>query len=147
MVLIIFGSLTIAFSSIFKRPRNAALMPTILVIVTFLAFLSFRPFLMISFNIDEPPIYERYQLYHFDLGYHLMNVYTYFVELILTEVPQDMMFFFDFWGIYKQGYDYDLFYRRRNYYYPLGSLLVLIVFSIIVLIIGIRYFKIRDISN
>jgi len=146
MVLIIFGSLTMAFSSIFKKPRNAALIPAILVMGTFLGLLSFRPFLMISFDIDEPSIYERYQLYHFDLGYHLMNVYTYFVELILTELPQDMIFFFDFWGIYKTGYNPPQYITRRNYYYPLGSLLYLIIFSVILLIIGIRYFKRRDIS-
>ena len=152
MVHIIFGSLTMAFSSAFKKPRNAALIPAILVIITFFVLMTFRPLLMMSFRYpDEVPIYEKYQLYHFDLGYHLMNVYTYFVELVLTEVPEDMVYFFYMWGVYTEGEysaqnPYEFSFTRTNYYLPLGSLLFLIVLSVILLTIGTYYFKKRDIS-
>jgi len=145
LVLFIFGSLTISFSTIFKKPRNAALIPAVVVVFTFLIFMSFRSMLMWSFEPGEMPIYEKYQLYHFDLGYHLANVYYLIVESIISIIPTEMVFFFELFGLYKFDFN-SLEYTQTNYYSPIGSLILLLVLTVIFLVIGIFYFKKRDIS-
>jgi ABC-type transport system involved in multi-copper enzyme maturation permease subunit len=145
LVLIVIGFISLAFSSSFKKPRTASLIPAILVILIFYVLLSFRPFFTMPFGPENEILYEKFQLYHFDLGYHIINVYSYIVEITLNGIPTDMQYLFYMWGIYK--YDpmtYEL--QRTNYYHPIGSLVLLIVVAIVFLILGIIRFQKRDIS-
>jgi ABC-type transport system involved in multi-copper enzyme maturation permease subunit len=145
LLLIVIGFISMAFSCAFKKPRSATLIPAIMVILIFYVLLSFRPFFMMPFGPEHEILYEKFQLYHFDLGYHMINVYSYFVELALNGIPMDMQYMFQIWGIYS--FDPMTFeFERTNYYHPMGSLIFLIVIACVFLILGILRFKKRDIS-
>jgi hypothetical protein len=100
---------------------------------------------MMPFGPDHEILYEKFQLYHFDLGYHMINVYSYFVELFLNGIPVDMQYMFQMWGIFRYNeITWEL--ERTNYYHPLGSLLLLIILASVLLTLGILRFKKRDIA-
>jgi ABC-type transport system involved in multi-copper enzyme maturation permease subunit len=145
VLLCIIGFISMAFSSIFKKPRNASLLPAIIVILIFFVLLSFRPFFMMPFGPENEILYEKFQLYHFDFGYHMINVYAYFVEIALNGIPMDMEFMLQIWGLYKYN-EITWEMERTNYYHPIASLILLLIIATTFLILGILRFKKRDIS-
>ena len=140
-----FGGITMAFSSIFKRPRNVLLLPLALVIFSFLVIMMFKPFLLFA----TENWYEKYLLYNFDIGYHFANIFLWIGESFDPEILNYFTQIFWMFGITKRvetwnGYESD--YVKTNYYPPVVSFLYLIVVAGIFLIIGIIMLKKRDLS-
>jgi len=146
-----FQSIAFSFSCLFKKTRNAILMPLLIIIITFFVLMTFRPLLMYMYLDDsEVPIYIQYQLFHFDLGYHLFNAYIGITNIILGEVSEMMMYFLYMFGLYTQEIDFDTWdytFTRNDFYSPLGSLIFLLSIAIGLMLLGYFLFKKRDISR
>ena len=146
-----FQTLAIGFSSLVRKTRNALLFPLLLIIITFFVLMTFRPlFLYMHLGNSEDPIYVQFQLYHYDLGYHLFNVYIGIMEITSVKVPESMMFFFAIMGIYTQSYNEDTWesiFTRNDYYSPLGSLILLFAIALGIILLGYFIFRRRDISR
>ncbi len=144
----IFVSITLAFSSIFKTPRKSSLAIIFLVIISFIGFLFIRDLI----NID----YEKLQLYHIDLGYHLGNVYVLFIELF-NAIPPSL----GWQSSFAQLYDIFIYLgtedpdqninlgglEKTNYYLPIVSLLIWVIIAILLLVYGLISLKRREISR
>ena len=113
--------------------------------------MTFRPlFFYIHIGGNEDPIYIQFQLYHYDLGYHLFNTYTGIIETISGDVPTNMKFFFYIMGIYTQHYNeetWEVTFTRNDYYSPLGSMVFLFAIAIGIMLLGYYIFRRRDISR
>jgi ABC-type transport system involved in multi-copper enzyme maturation permease subunit len=146
-----FQSIAFSFSCLFKKTRNAILMPLLIIIITFFVLMTFRPLLIYMYLDDsEVPIYIQYQLFHFDLGYHLFNAYIGIMNIISGGVSENMMFFLYMFGLYTQEIDYDTWeytFTRNDFYSPLGSLIFLLSIAIGLMLLGYFLFKKRDISR
>ena len=105
----------------------------------------------------EASLYERYQLYHFDISYHLANIYTAIAEAWVPTSLQGWGMFFQIFGLTKNagvsicqrsGSCYIDFSKTiyANYYFPIFSNIYLLVIGIGLLVLGIFYLKRRDIS-
>ncbi|MFX1502057.1 MAG: ABC transporter permease [Promethearchaeota archaeon] len=140
IMLFFFGSMTMGFSSIFKKARNVLIIPLILVIFSFLLIMMFKP--MLLFMQDN--LYEKYLLYNFDLGYQFANVFLWIVEDIIPDFMNYYGPIFYMFGIVKFDDEWD--YVKTEYYHPIFSLLYLIIIGLVLLIIGILTLKKRDIS-
>lgn len=146
-----FQSIAFSFSCLFKKTRNAVLMPLLIIIITFFVLMTFRQLFMYMYLDDsEVPIYIQFQLFHFDLGYHLFNAYIGFMNVISGGVSENMMFFLYMFGLYTQEIDYDTWdytFTRNDFYSPLGSLIFLLSIAIGLMLLGYFLFKKRDISR
>jgi len=146
-----FQSIVFGFSCLFKKTRNAILMPLLIILITFFVLMSFRPlFINMYLEDSEVPIYIQYQLYHFDLGYHIFNVYVGSIELVSGGISENMLFFLYIFGLYTQEIDYDTWeftFTRNDAYTPIGSLILLISIAIGLVLLGYYLFKKRDISR
>ena len=146
-ILFLFTSITMAFSSIFKKARSAAILIIFISILSYIAFLLIRTL--------TGPIYGTFQLYHFDLGYHLGNVFVLFIET-LNAVPPSISWqtlFATITGVYSLGTSIDPDQNinlggleKTNYYLPVASLLVWILIAALLLAFGIWSLKKREIS-
>ena len=99
---------------------------------------------------SEDPIYIQFQLYHFDLGYHLFNAYIGILEITVGEVSENMMFFLYMFGLYTQEIDFDTWestFTRNDFYSPLGSLILILLIAIGLMLLGYFLFKKREISR
>ncbi|MFX1315514.1 MAG: ABC transporter permease [Promethearchaeota archaeon] len=135
-----FGGITIAFSSIFKRPRNVLLLPLALVIFSFLVIMMFKPFLLFA----PENWYEKYLLYNFDIGYHFANIFLWIGESFVPAILDYFEQIFWMFGIIKTD-DFETF-EKTNYYHPVVSFIYLIVIAGIFLVISIVTLNKRDIS-
>jgi len=146
-----FQSIAFGFSCLVKKTRNAILMPLLIIIITFLVIMTFRPlFMYIYIGESEDPIYVQYQLFHFDLGYHLFNAYIGIMEITSVGVSETMMYFLYMFGLYTQEIDFDTWettFTRNDFYSPLGSLILMLLIAIGLMILGYFIFKKRDISR
>jgi len=146
-----FQSIAFSFSCLFKKTRNAILMPLLIIIFTFFVLMSFRPlFMYIYLGDSEVPIYIQFQLFHFDLGYHLFNAYVGVMNIISGGISENMMYFLYMFGLYTQKIDYDTWevtFTRNDFYSPLGSLIFLLSIAIGLMFLGYFLFKKRDISR
>jgi hypothetical protein len=96
-----------------------------------------------------------FQLYHFDLGYHLGNVFIFFIET-LDAVPPSLSWQISFamlTGIYTYENPVDPDQNinlggleKTNYYIPVFSLLIWILIAALLLVFGILSLKKREIS-
>ena len=146
-ILFLFTSITMAFSSIFKKARSAS------ILIIFIAILSYIAFLLI--RTLTGPFYAAFQLYHFDLGYHLGNVFILFIET-LNAVPPSIswqILFATITGVYsiESSIDPDQNINlggleKTNYYLPVVSLLLWILIAALLLVFGIWSLKKREIS-
>lgn len=147
-LLFIFASIALALSSIFRNPRISSLIIIFLMVFSYLGF----PLIQSLF----PDFYESNQLYHFDLNYHLGNIYVYFLEqfkaIEISYVWQK--FFVDYTKVYTKIFFGDIDQNlgfgtliKTNFYLPQISLLIWILLSIIFLVFGIIRMRIRDISG
>lgn len=146
-----FQSIAFSFSCLFKKTRNAILIPLLIIIITFFVLMIFRPlFMYMHLSDSEVPIYIQFQMFHFDLGYHLFNAYLGIMNIISGGVSENMMFFLYNFGLYTQEIDYDTWevtYTRNDFYSPLGSLIFLLSIAIVLIFLGYFLFKKRDISR
>jgi len=146
-----FQSVAFSFSCLFKKTRNAILIPLLIIIITFFVLMTFRPLFMYMYLDDsEVPIYVQFQLFHIDLGYHLFNAYIGVMDIISGGISQNMMYFLYMFGLYTQEFDPDTWetaFTRNDFYSPLGSLILLLSIAIGLIILGYFLFKKRDISR
>ncbi|NVM44059.1 MAG: ABC transporter permease subunit [Candidatus Lokiarchaeota archaeon] len=151
IVQLFFQSIAFGFSCLFKKTRNAILLPLLIVIVTFFVLMTFRPMFMYMYIGDsEVPIYVQFQLFHFDLAYHLFNAYIGILNIISGGVSESMMYFLYMFGLYTQEFDeytWEISFTRNDYYSPLGSFIFLLSIAIGLLLLGYFLFKKRDISR
>ena len=146
-ILFLFNSITMALSSILKKPKNVSVIIILIVIVSFVAFQFIRALV--------GDFYEGLQLYHFDLGYHLGNTFIFFMETF-NVVPRSISWqnlFAMLTGVYKFTNTIDPDQRidlggleKTNYYLPIFSLLIWIIIAVLLLIFGIYKLKKREIS-
>jgi len=146
-ILFLFTSITMAFSSIFKKARSASILIIFISILSYIAFLLIRTL--------TGPFYGAFQLYHFDLGYHLGNVFILFIET-LNAVPPSISWqtmFATITGVYSLGTSTDPDQNinlggleKTNYYLPMASLLLWILIAALLLVFGIWSLKKREIS-
>ena len=146
-ILFLFTSITMALSSIFKKPRTVSITVFILVIFSFIAFFLIRIFI--------GQFYGIYQIYHFDLGYHLGNVFVLFIETLNAIPPSAawQMLFGQLTGVYSltstidpdQGINLGGL-EKTNYYLPIFSLLIWVLIAALLLFFGIWSLKKREIS-
>ncbi len=146
-----FQSVAFSFSCLFKKTRNAILMPLLIIIITFFVLMSFRPLFMYMYLDDsEVPIYIQFQMFHFDLGYHLFNAYIGVLSIISGGVSESMTYFLYIFGLYTQEFDpdtWEITITRNDFYSPLGSLILLLSIAIGLMLLGYFLFKKRDISR
>ena len=146
-----FQSIAFGCSCLVKKTRNAILIPLMIIVITFFVLMMFRQLFMFTYLGDsEDPIYVQFQLYHFDLGYHLFNAYIGIIELTVGEVSETMMYFLYSFGLYTQEIDFDTWeitFTRNDFYSPLGSLILILLIGIGLIILGYFVFKKRDISG
>lgn len=146
-----FQSIAFGFSCLFKKTRNAILIPLLVIIITFFVLMTFRPmFMFIYLGDSEVPVYVQFQLYHFDLAYHLFNAYIGVINIISGGVSESMLYFLYSFGLYTQEFDpdtWEITFTRNNYYSPLGSLILMLGIVIGLIILGYFIFKKRDISR
>jgi len=146
-ILFLFTSITMALSSILKKSKNVSVIIILIVIVSFVAFQFIRALV--------GDFYEGLQLYHFDLGYHLGNVFIFFMESF-NVVPPSISWqnlFALLTGVYKFTNIIDPDQRidlggleKTNYYLPIFSLLIWIIIAVLLLVFGIHKLKKREIS-
>ena len=136
-----------AFSSLFKKSRMTSIVVIIIVMISFLAFQLIRSL--------AGTFYSTFQLYHFDLGYHLGNVFIFFIET-LNAIPPSINWQINFGmmtGVYEinTSLDPDQLINlggleKTNYYLPIFSLLVWVSIAVLLLIFGILSLRKREIS-
>jgi len=144
IVTLFFGGITIGFSSLFSRPRNALLLPLALVIFSFLVMMMFKPLLL--YATDN--WYEDLLLYNFDIGYHFSNIFLWIGESFDPEIMNYFLEIFFMFGIVKVDYSsWPPTYEKTNYYHPVVSLLFLILIAGVCITIGAISLKRRDISG
>jgi len=146
-ILFLFTSITMALSSILKKPKNVSAVIILIIILSFVAFLLIRTLV--------GGFYEALQLYHFDLGYHLGNVFIFFMET-LNAVPPSRSWqnlFAMLTGVYKYAPTIDPDQKidlggleKTNYYLPIFSLLIWFIIAVLLLVLGIYKLKKREIS-
>ena len=94
--------------------------------------------------------YETFQVYNFDLGYHFMNIYVWFYENFISQLPEGMMWWLVGWGIYTIEYIEPFpeieTYNKTNYQPPHISLLIILIFVAIIFVMGFVIYKRRDIN-
>jgi ABC-type transport system involved in multi-copper enzyme maturation permease subunit len=149
IIIFFFSTLSIGFSLIFKNPKVSTIIPIVIILINFLAFFAIKPILMYATTPDGVSYYEAFQVYHYDLGYQLMNVYIWMYGNLVSPIPSDMIYWLNGWGLYKVRWDEELaedIITKTNYYLPQLSLLYLIAISVIVFLIGYFIFKRRDIN-
>jgi len=151
IVQLFFQSIAFGCSCFFKKTRNAILIPLLIIIITFFVLMTFRPLFMYMYLGDsEVPIYVQFQLYHFDLAYHLFNGYIGLLNIISGGVSESMLYFLYGFGLYTQEYDpytWEITFTRNDYYSPLGSLILILSIAIGLILLGYFLFKKRDISR
>ncbi len=144
----IFVSITLSFSSIFKSPRNSSISIIFLILISFIGFMVLRELI----HVD----YQNLQLYHFDLGYHLANVYVLFIELFNAIPPSigwqstfaQLYSVFSYLGIVDPDQNINLGgLQKTNYYLPLVSLLIWVSIAILLLTYGVLSIQRREISS
>ncbi|MBD3213194.1 MAG: ABC transporter permease subunit [Candidatus Lokiarchaeota archaeon] len=149
-ILCLFGGISMALSSIFKKPRTVSIIIVLLIIISYAIFTFLKVFPGMS------SIYSAYQLYHIDLGYHLGNIFVLFVE-VLSAVPPStawQTFFQMTVGVYSndaltdpdQGISLGGL-AKTNYYPPILSLLLWLGVTILLVIFGLIKLKKREVSN
>ncbi|MFX0077026.1 MAG: ABC transporter permease [Candidatus Hermodarchaeota archaeon] len=146
-----FQTIAFGFSCLFKKTRNAILIPLLIIIITFFVLMTFRPLFMYMYLGDsEVPVYVQFQLYHFDLAYHLFNGYIGILNIVSGGVSESMLYFLYGFGLYTQEYDpdtWEMTFTRNDYYSPLGSIILILAIAIGLILLGYFLFKKRDISR
>ncbi|MBN1801621.1 MAG: ABC transporter permease subunit [Candidatus Lokiarchaeota archaeon] len=158
IIIVFFGGLTTGLSALFKKSRNAMMFPILIIVFSFLIGLIIKQMLMWTVYGGETSLYEQFQLYHFDISYHMANIYTDMVDLIIPGVSDSWGFFLLMFGAFKLQQTYicgssgQYCYQYAipvpsNYYTPILSMVVLLLIGILVLVAGTIYLKKKDITG
>ncbi|MBD3226868.1 MAG: ABC transporter permease subunit [Candidatus Lokiarchaeota archaeon] len=141
----LFTSITMALSSIMEKSRNVALSVIFLTLFAFLGLSSIGQFIS--------DVYIVLQLYHIDLGYHMANIYIFFIESSNLIPPDYWQDFFIASRVFKSASSIDSDQNiniegleKTNYYPPELSLIIWLGISISLLIYGIYHLKKQDFS-
>ncbi|MFX1572051.1 MAG: ABC transporter permease [Promethearchaeota archaeon] len=146
-ILFLFTSITMALSTIFKKSRNASVGILLVSIFSFLAFQLIRT--MVG------GAYVMFQLYHFDLGYHLGNVFILFIESLDAIPPSTswQRIFGMMTGVYSTESPIDPDqninlggFSKTNYYLPIVSLLIWLLIAFLLLAFALISLKKREVS-
>ena len=146
-ILFLFTSITMALSSIFKKSRNASVGILLITIFSFLAFQLIRTMVGGAYAI--------FQLYHFDLGYHLGNVFILFIESLDAIPPSTswQSIFGMLTGVYSTESPIDPDqninlggFSKTNYYLPIVSLLIWLLIAFLLLAFALISLKKREVS-
>ncbi|MBN1802123.1 MAG: ABC transporter permease [Candidatus Lokiarchaeota archaeon] len=156
IVLILFGGISIGISAFFNRPRNAMMIPLIIVIFSFLIELFIKQTIMWSTAIGENSFYEDFQFYHFDISYHMANVYLWMVNQAVPSASDEWGLFLLMFGVYKIVHPYVCNFWGcaqvprpvySGFYPPILSGVLMVLLGIIILLVGLFYLKKRDIYS
>ncbi len=158
IIIICFGGLTTGLSAFFKKSRNAMIFPILIIVFSFLIGLIIKQMLMWTAYGGKPSLYEQYQLYHFDLSYHMANIYTSMVDQITPGVTDGWGFFLLMFGAFKlkpiyfcDTYGGNCYLNAiavpSNFYTPVLSVIVLVLIGALLLIGGTVYLKKKDITG
>jgi len=146
-----FQTIAFSFSCLFKKTRNAILIPLLIIIITFFVLMTFRPlFMYMHLGDSEVPLYVQFQLFHFDLAYHLFNAYIGILNIVSGGVSENITYFLYAFGLYTQEFDpdtWEITFTRNDFYSPLGSLILILSIAIGLMLLGFFLFKRRDISR
>ncbi len=149
IVIFFFSTISLGFSLLSDNPKVSLLIPIILISITFLAFFAFKPMLTTPTTPNGLTYYEAFQLYHFDIGYHFINVYDWMYTNLISPIPVGLQRWLSGWGIYKVYFDemtIEETITRTNYYAPQFSLIYLVVVALVILTIGYIIFRRKDIK-
>jgi ABC-type transport system involved in multi-copper enzyme maturation permease subunit len=147
-VMSIFTTISMALSAIVNKPRSVTLASVGIVAITFILFL------ILNF-MNLGPMLAKYYITYLNLGYHFGNVYVLFVD-IFNALPNSAIWqasFNIFTGIFTEAstdstQDISLGGLEHNgYVQPVVSLLILVGFSLLMLLMGLRSLKRKEISN
>ena len=156
VLLLFFGGLSLGLSPIFKKPRNAIVLPIVIILFSIGVGVLIKSMTAMSMMYEDPSFYEQYQLYHFDISYHMANFYMFLVDTMIPGLVDSWGQFMVFFGVFKYKPSLQCTYYgrcsirsvpiRSNFYSPLASILVLVfVFGFLLLIGGMIYFRRREI--
>ena len=144
-IMMLFGTIGMALSTIFDSPFKASMGPVLLIILVYFGFFIIRSV--------ASGMYEDYQFYHLDLGYHLGNVFIMFLTSSgITLPPSTQQIFGVFTGVYqlKGVVDTDQGIASPSlpltpYYTPIMSLALWLGISIGLLFAGIFFLKKKEV--
>ena len=155
IVLFFVVSLTLFISTIFSTSKTSGITGLITVLLIFLGFSLFRGF---TGSVED--FYDTFQLYHFDILYHLGNILIGIIEVFkIIPIMVDWQRPFDtYFGIYKDRlyesyanipYDWEQGLllggvEKAFLYTPLLSFLIVISLSILLIFGAIKVFKQKD---
>lgn len=143
----VFVSITMALSSIMKQGKKVGGVMIAIIAITYLIFMIIR----MAANV----YYIQYYLYYLDIGYHLTNVFVYFIE-ITQVIPSSSLWqgnFSMFFGIFEggqadssQGISLGGM-EVVDYVSPLVSLYLWLGITLVLLVFGLLKLKKKEISN
>lgn len=148
VILFFYGTFTLGLSMILKNIKTIAMIPLLIIMITIFGAYIIRPALFYII-IDGRPFYEVFQIYHFDLGYHFVNIYAWFYETFVSPLPIEVIRGLRYFGLYTIYYDDDTLEEiitKMNFYSPQASLALVLILASIVIIIGFILYKKRDIN-
>ncbi len=147
-VLLIFGSIASALSTVTK---NSVKIITILVVLTIFLFFGFS--MVRNFTVSTG-LYERYNIYAFDINYHLGNTYDFFIEQSNIKImPFLQIPLGGFSGIYdvnQQFIDFDQgimapSLQKYSYFSPIYSIILWLALASGLVLSGIFLLKKKEI--
>ncbi len=155
----IFLSISMALSSIMKKGKKVSMMMIVIILFTFLGFFLIK--------IQFGGVYDTYNLYVFDISYHLGNVFIFFNSLLGNPLPMAVNWqttFTMFTGVFDapgflellmgqgttvdsaQGLDLGGF-DLKGYFTPVQSFLIWLGIAALLVFFGLLKLKKREISN
>ncbi len=156
IVLLCFGGMSIGISVFFSKSRNAIMVPLVIVIFSFLIGLIIKQMIMWNTTAEGDSFYEDFQLYHFDISYHMANTYLWIVNQAVPTASDEWGLFLLMFGVYKTIHPFNCTnagcYRAprpvySGFYPPILSAILMILLGTIILLLGLVYLKKRDISS
>ena len=148
-ITLVFGSITITFSTICKNRSSALMIMVGLILLIYLVFFILRT-IGSGFYLD-------YQLYHLDLGYHLGNVFTWLLQQNgIDLMPMTQMMISMFSGTYDISSTVNLFepdqgfilptLELSNYYKPWQSFLIWVLMVVGLISLALYNLKKKEIN-
>jgi len=155
-VIVIFGGLAMGVSCIVKKPRQATLIPVIIIMIFFYFFPSITAYLNISSMYGSESLYKNFQVYQFDLSYQMANIYKSIADFFVPGAISAEAFgpilytlnIFTFGNTYT-CYEYGcvagvIGYVETSYYLPEISLLYMLLIGLLPMSLGSIKFIKRD---
>ncbi|MFH1848952.1 MAG: ABC transporter permease subunit [archaeon] len=148
-VIMLFASISSALSALSRNPVKITITLVLLAIFIFFGFSVVRQYTVPS------GLYEKYNLYYYDVNYHLGNVYVFVIENIAQKriAPYMQVPLAGFTGVYDVNSDFVEMDHgimieslpKYSYASAYESLLLWLIVSVIVIAAGITYFERKEI--